>query len=412
MGLGPSTKMTTLHHYRCPLTKKLLEDGETDFAGIIVDGVSENFDDKVFTAERSAELADLLGADGALVAIDGWGNHHVDFVHVIEQLGIRGIPAVGLSYIAQQGRLVCSNSFVDCIVDFNKSEAGYESCIVGENNPDAYDAVKALALLKNKMNKWGKKESFLMAEKRRGSLEKKVFTVKEVRKGNKTEISGGILYIGENLAKYSPYKSTAIKDFCLEIRKPGEGDCFVNSNLDFSPLVCKTRGKIGEGVTHLLKGVSLMLTGVEETGFQPCNIGSSQGILKDVVVFNKAGTPSSEDYLLHLDVIFKEGEARSAAALWEAHRLADGIAQEIRRAMSDISHTVYQREKTEWFARRGKRKVVLIKIVSGLGNMYDTALFPDEPCGIIGAHNIRESKNIPYLITPLQCLDGVLHSLL
>ncbi len=153
MGLGPSTKMTTLHHYRCPLTKKLLEDGETDFAGIIVDGVSENFDDKVFTAERSAELADLLGADGALVAIDGWGNHHVDFVHVIEQLGIRGIPAVGLSYIAQQGRLVCSNSFVDCIVDFNKSEAGYESCIVGENNPDAYDAVKALALLKNKMNK-------------------------------------------------------------------------------------------------------------------------------------------------------------------------------------------------------------------------------------------------------------------
>ncbi len=155
-----------------------------------------------------------------------------------------------------------------------------------------------------------------------------------------------------------------------------------------------------------------MLTGVEETGFQPCNIGSSQGILKDVVVFNKAGTPSSEDYLLHLDVIFKEGEARSAAALWEAHRLADGIAQEIRRAMPNINHTVYQREKTEWFARRGKRKVVLIKIVSGLGNMYDTALFPDEPCGIIGAHNIRESKNIPYLITPLQCLDGVLHSLL
>lgn len=37
MGLGPSIKMTTLHHYDCPVTKKLMSDKEIDFAGIIVD---------------------------------------------------------------------------------------------------------------------------------------------------------------------------------------------------------------------------------------------------------------------------------------------------------------------------------------------------------------------------------------
>ena len=52
MGLGPSIKMTTLHHYRCPVTKRLIEDEDVDFAGIIVDGVSEVCDDKIFTAKR------------------------------------------------------------------------------------------------------------------------------------------------------------------------------------------------------------------------------------------------------------------------------------------------------------------------------------------------------------------------
>lgn len=123
MGLGPSIKMTTLHHYRCPVTKRLIEDEDVDFAGIIVDGVSEVCDDKIFTAKRVGDIAKMMRVDGAVVAIDGWGNHHIDFVNVIEQLGIRGIKSVGLSYIGQQGRLVCSNSYVDCIIDFNKSES-------------------------------------------------------------------------------------------------------------------------------------------------------------------------------------------------------------------------------------------------------------------------------------------------
>ena len=44
--------------------------------------------------------------------------------------------------------------------------------------------------------------------------------------------------------------------------------------------------------------------------------------------------------------------------------------------------------------------------------MYDTAMFPNEPGGVIGAHNMMDSKNLPYLITPNQCRDGVIHSLL
>ena len=44
--------------------------------------------------------------------------------------------------------------------------------------------------------------------------------------------------------------------------------------------------------------------------------------------------------------------------------------------------------------------------------MYDTAMFPYEPGGFRGAHNRMDSKNIPYVITPNQCRDGAIHSLL
>ena len=155
MGLGPSTKMTTLHHYRCPVTEALMADKDLSIQSVIVNGVSEGYDDKIFTAVRTGELGEGLHADGAIVITDGWGNHHIDFVTAIEELGKRGIPSVGMSYIAQQGRLVCTNEYTDLIVDFNKNTSGYESCIVGDNNLENYDARKAVALLKLQLKRNG-----------------------------------------------------------------------------------------------------------------------------------------------------------------------------------------------------------------------------------------------------------------
>lgn len=415
MGLGPSIKMTTLHHYRCPVTAALAKEKELEFTGIIVDGVSEVCDDKIYTAKRVGDIAQMLRADGAIVAIDGWGNHHVDFVNVIEQLGIRGIPSVGLSYIARQGRLVCTNNYVDCVVDFNKSASGYESCVVGENNLTDYDAMKAVALLKNKIKKAGKPIQMTDSDEvqtlRR--LTRKVFRIKEVCFGHTTGIDRGVLTIKEGIEKPYVEMEPRIKAVKLQIHRPKENDFFVNSNLDYSPIACKVRGELGEGVTHLLSGVTVMLTGVEEeSGFQPSNIGSSEGIFKNQVVLDRAGTPASDDYILHVDVLFEEGEGRTAEGIMAAHRLTDRIVQEIRRVLAAVENMPYTREELRDEAKPDKRKAILVKIVSGLGNMYDTAMFPYEPAGFLGSHNMMDSKNIPYVITPNQCRDGVIHSLL
>mgnify|MGYP000866938843 FL=1 len=156
-----------------------------------------------------------------------------------------------------------------------------------------------------------------------------------------------------------------------------------------------------------------MLNGVEDkSGFQPSNIGSSEGILKNRFTPDMAGTAASNDYILHVDILFNEGEGRTSEGIYAAHRIADRIAGDIRRCLANLENMAYKREEFYDIMRPDKPKIILVKIVSGLGNMYDTAMFPYEPGGVIGARNMMGSKNLPYIISPNQCRDGVIHSLL
>jgi len=370
-----------------------------EFTGIIVDGVSENCDEKIYTAKRVGDLAGLMQADAAIVAIDGWGNHHVDFVSVIEELGRRGIPAVGLSYIGLQGRLVCDNDYVDCIVDFNKNASGYESCVVGDNNLTEYDAKKAVGLVKLKLKRAGKEVTpEIISEQITGRLVQKQYAFSKEA-------------FPEDISTV-PYDETYIKEAKVTLLSPGQTHLFVNSNLDFFPIAAKEEGELGEGITRLFTGVTMMVTGAEEGGFQSSNIGSSEGLLKNRVVFDRAGTPASADYLIHVDVTFKEGHGRSAEGIMEAHRFADRVAGKIRQALLSIEEEPDSTEEFQNIRRPGKRKVIIVKVVSGLGNMYDTAMFPLEPGGFLGSHNMMDTGNLPYGITPNQCRDGVIHSLL
>lgn len=158
MGIGPSTKETTLHHFRDPLLNVVSNDGDVDFLGIIVAGTPQENQDKVFVAERAAAWVEAMRADGAIVSIDGWGNSNIDFATVIEEIGKRDIPVVGMSFVGIQAQFVVTNEYMDTIVDFNKSKEGIETEVVGENNVVELDAKKALAFLKLKMkNKEAKK---------------------------------------------------------------------------------------------------------------------------------------------------------------------------------------------------------------------------------------------------------------
>jgi D-proline reductase (dithiol) PrdE len=151
MGVGPSTKETTLHHFRDPLLDVVSNDEDIDLMGIIVVGTPQSNEEKEYVGKRVAVWLESMRADGAIISVDGWGNSHVDYANTIEEIGIRGIPVVGLSFIGTQAKFVVENQYMDTIVDFNKSKAGIETQTVGENTVEKLDAKKALAFLKLKM---------------------------------------------------------------------------------------------------------------------------------------------------------------------------------------------------------------------------------------------------------------------
>ena len=153
MGIGPSTKETSLHHFRDPLLDVVSNDLDVDLLGVVVVGTPQDNNDKYFVGERAAVWAESMRADGVILSVDGWGNSHVDYANTIEQIGNRGIPVVGMSFVGTQASFVVTNKYMDTIVDINKSAEGIETEVVGENNMDRIDARKALAFLKLKMRK-------------------------------------------------------------------------------------------------------------------------------------------------------------------------------------------------------------------------------------------------------------------
>lgn len=153
MGIGPSTKETSLHHFRDPLLDVVSKDTDVDLMGVVLVGSPDGNEDKMLVGTRAAVLAECMRADGVIVSCDGWGNSHVDYTNTMEQIGIRGIPATGITFNGTVAQFVVVNDYLDAIVDINKSATGEETNVVGENNMTEKDCKIALYKLKAKMKK-------------------------------------------------------------------------------------------------------------------------------------------------------------------------------------------------------------------------------------------------------------------
>ena len=414
MGFGPSTKMTTMHHYRCPIVNVVSSYDGLEFVGVIAKGVSDKQVDKERTSVETAKMAKELGLDAAIVALDGWGNHHIDFTTVIGELEKNGIATAGLSFIGQQATFVTTNEYVDLVIDYNKTELGLETQVLGENSLTEIDAMKAMVELSKKMakrgKKWDKKKD--PNEKKESKLTKDYINIKEVKFGEGNKIDGHTLIIDEDIAIDALEGQERIIDMSVDIIKPGDYKKEANTNLDMMPIAGKKSGKLGEGETVELRGVVAMITGVEEAyDLQPANMGSCDGTLAEKISFDKPGTPSVDDYIFHIDFTFKGGEGRTADGIITAHKIADQLIGKIREILKTYDGKYDESKDFYNIKRPGKYKIGIVKVVSGVGCMYDTFVKADEPAGIIGGENMRLRKNSPVHLTPNEARDGGIHSL-
>lgn len=146
--IGPASKEMSRHYWREPLVLEVLNDEEVDLCGVLLVGSPQINSEKFYVSKRVGMIIEALDVDGAFVTTEGFGNNHIDFASHIEQIGMRGIPVVGMSFCAVQGDLVVGNKYMTHMVDNNKSEAGIENEVLGCNTLCHEDAIRALDMLK------------------------------------------------------------------------------------------------------------------------------------------------------------------------------------------------------------------------------------------------------------------------
>lgn len=146
--IGPASKECSRHYFREPLVIDTMNDEELDLCGVIFIGSPQVNSEKFYVSERLGAIVESLDVEGAIVTTEGFGNNHIDFANHMEQIGMRGIPVVGMTFSGVQGALVVGNKYMNNMIDNNKSAEGIENEILACNTLCHEDAIRALEMLK------------------------------------------------------------------------------------------------------------------------------------------------------------------------------------------------------------------------------------------------------------------------
>jgi D-proline reductase (dithiol) PrdA len=244
-------------------------------------------------------------------------------------------------------------------------------------------------------------------------LIKKHYEIKEVKFGEKTKIEGSTLYIRENICNDATKVSELVKEVKLQIITSDKYNTYSETIMDVQPIATKEGDcKLGSGVTRVLDGVIIMVTGVDEDGVQIGEFGSSDGILEENIMWNRPGAPDKGEIFIKTQVTIARGTNMERPGPFAAHKASDMITQEIREALKALEDNCFENiEEFVQYRREGKKKVVIVKEIMGQGAMHDNLILPVEPVGVLGGKPNVDLGNIPVMLSPLEVLDGGIHAL-
>ena len=251
------------------------------------------------------------------------------------------------------------------------------------------------------------------AEKVMRSLTRKHFNITEVKRGPKTVIEGTTLYIREGIEEEAAASQRLVNSLKIDIITPENYHTYSETIMDVQPIATKEGDcEIGTGVTRVLDGVVMMVTGTDANGVQIGEFGSSEGYLDENIMWGRPGCPEKGEIFIKTEVIIKEGTNMERPGPLAAHTATDVITQEIREALKKLDESlVVDTEEFTQVRRPGKKKVVIVKEIMGQGAMHDNLILPVEPVGVLGAKPNVDLGNVPVMTSPLEVLDGCIHAL-
>ena len=245
------------------------------------------------------------------------------------------------------------------------------------------------------------------------SLTRKHFNITEVKRGPETKIDGTVLTIREGIEKECIDSQKLVYDLKIDIITPENYHTYSETIMDVQPIATKEgESEIGSGVTRVLDGVVMMVTGTDANGVQIGEFGSSEGYLDENIMWGRPGAPEKGEIFIKTQVTVKEGTNMERPGPLAAHTASDIITQEIRECLKKLDESlVVETEQFDQYRRPGKKKVVVVKEIMGQGAMHDNLILPVEPVGVLGAKPNVDLGNVPVAVSPLEVLDGCIHAL-
>lgn len=274
-------------------------------------------------------------------------------------------------------------------------------------------AVKSQAVAAVKETAEVKKEEVKLEDKAVRTLVKKHFKIEKVEFGPQTKIEGTTLFIREDICKDAVNVDKLVKEIRIDIITPDKYNTYSETIMDVQPIAAKEGdSKLGSGITRVIDGVIVMVTGTDENGVQIGEFGSSEGILEENIMWGRPGAPDKGEIFIKTQVTIVEGTNMERPGPLAAHKATDYITQEIREALKKIDDSLaVNTEELVQYRRPGRKKVVVVKEIMGQGAMHDNLILPVEPVGVLGGKPNVDLGNVPVVLSPLEVLDGGIHAL-
>ena len=240
---------------------------------------------------------------------------------------------------------------------------------------------------------------------------KKHYKIDRVELADETKIEGNVLYLRKNICDDAVLTQELVTSIKFDIITPEDYGKYSETIMDVQPIATKEEGELGHGVTRVIDGVIMIVTGTDEGGVQIGEFGSSEGIIEKNVMWGRPGAPDKGEIFIKTEVIIKEHTNMERPGPLAAHKASDFITDEIRKALKEFAGPADSEEEFVQYRRKGNKKVVIIKEIMGQGAMHDNLLLPVEPVGTFGAKPNVDLGNLPIMFAPTEVIDGGVHAL-
>lgn len=246
------------------------------------------------------------------------------------------------------------------------------------------------------------------------SVRRDYLKIDKVAFGEETKIEGTTLILRkmEEICAEAVELEELVESMTFEIITPNRYNEYSETIMDVQPIAAKAEGDIGHGVTRVLDGVVMVVTGTDANGVQIGEFGSSEGELDRNIMWGRPGAPEKGEILIKTQVTIKEGANMERPGPLAAHKASDYITQEIREAIKKADESLVSGSEEIVQKRRfGNKRVLIVKEIMGQGAMHDNLIMPVEPVGTLGAKPNVDLGNLPIMLAPTEVLDGGIHAL-